>query len=285
MENRIVLITGATSGIGKETARTLFEKGFQVIVVGRNESKLKQTISDLEKNNKDVSVDSFLCDLSSQESIRQLSKDIYAKYEHIDVLINNAGLIIAPRKTTVDGLEYTFALNHLGYFLLTGLLLDLLIAGKSARIINVSSQAHQSGQIHFDDLMLERNYSAMKAYSQSKLANVLFTYELAKKLKGTGITVNCLHPGAVRSNFGMELPGLMKVILLIARPFLINSRKGAITPIYLASSPEVEGVTGKYYIKKQLTMSSRESNDEEVAGKLWEVSEQLTHFKYPDNKK
>ena len=281
MENRIALITGATSGIGKETARALVEKGYRVIVVGRNQAKLKRTVSELREIRRDTSVDSFLCDLSSQESIRQLSKEIHAKFDHIDVLINNAGLIVAPRKTTVDGFEYTFALNHLGYFLLTGLLLDLLKAGKSARIINVSSQAHQGGHIHFDDLMLEKSYSAMKAYSQSKLANVLFTYELARRLEGTWIAVNCLHPGAVRSNFGMELPGFMKVIMLIARPFLISSRKGAITPIYLASSPEVEGVTGKYFIKKQVANSSRESNDEQVARRLWEVSEQLTHFKYP----
>jgi len=282
MANKIVLITGATSGIGKETARALVEKGYRVIVVGRNQAKLEQTVSELKGISQDASVNSFLCDLSSQESIRQLSNEIHAKFDHIDVLINNAGLIIAPRKTTVDGLEYTFALNHLGYFLLTGLLLDLIKASKSGRIINVSSQAHQGGHIHFDDLMLEKSYGVMKAYSQSKLANVLFTYELARKLKGTGITVNGLHPGAVRSNFGMELPGVMKVIMLIARPFLISSRKGAITPIYLASSPEVEGVTGKYFIKKQVVNSSRESNDEQVARRLWEVSEQLTHFKYPE---
>ena len=283
MGNRIVLITGATSGIGKETARALVQKGFQVIVVGRNQAKLERTVRELEGISQDASVVALVCDLSSQESIRQLSQDIHAEYDHIDVLINNAGLIIAPRQTTVDGLEYTFALNHLGYFLLTGLLLDLLKAGKSGRIINVSSRAHQGGHIHFDDLMLEKSYSAMKAYSQSKLANVLFTYELGRKLKGTGITVNCLHPGAVRSNFGMELPGLMKVIMLIARPFLISSRKGAITPIYLASSPEVEDVTGKYFVKKHVVQSSPESYDEDIARRLWEVSEELTHFKYPNN--
>ena len=283
MENRIVLITGATSGIGKETARALVQKGFQVIVVGRNQAKLERTVREFEGISQDVSIDALLCDLSSHESIRQFSQDVHAKYDHIDVLINNAGLIIAPRQTTVDGLEYTFALNHLGYFLLTGLLLDLLKTGISGRIINVSSRAHQGGHIHFDDLMLEKRYSAMKAYSQSKLANVLFTYELGRKLKGTGITVNCLHPGAVRSNFGMELPGLMKVIILIARPFLISSRKGAITPIYLASSPEVEDVTGKYFVKKHVVQSSPESYDEDIARRLWEVSEELTHFKYPNN--
>jgi NAD(P)-dependent dehydrogenase (short-subunit alcohol dehydrogenase family) len=283
MENRIALITGATSGIGKETARTLVGKAVQVIIVGRNQAKLERTVSEFEKISNNASVDAFLCDLSSQKFIRQLSQDIHVKYDHIDVLINNAGLIIAPRKTTVDGLEYTFALNHLGYFLLTGLLLDLLKAGKSARIVNVSSRAHQSGHIHFDDLMLEKGYSAMKAYSQSKLANVLFTYELARKLEGIDITVNCLHPGVVRSNFGMELPGLMKTVMILGRPFLISARKGAITPVYLASSPEVEGVTGKYFIKKQVVKSSGESNDAIIARILWEVSEELTHFKYPNS--
>ncbi|MEJ2050255.1 MAG: SDR family oxidoreductase [Calditrichota bacterium] len=283
MGNRIVLITGATSGIGKETARALVEKGFQVILVSRNEAKLKKTSVELEKSSKNTSIDTILCDLSSQESIRQLSDTIHTKYDRIDVLINNAGLIIAPRRTTVDGLEYTFALNHLGYFLLTGLLLDLLKAGKSARIVNVSSRAHQRGHIYFEDLMLEKNYTAMKAYSQSKLANVLFTYELAGRLEGTGITVNCLHPGVVRSNFGMELPGLMKTAMLIARPFFLNPSQGAQTSIYLASSSGVADITGKYFVKKQEVSSSPESYDEEIARRLWEVSEKLTHFKYPDS--
>jgi retinol dehydrogenase-14 len=283
MGNRIVLITGATSGIGKETARALVEKGFQVILVSRNEAKLKKTSVELEKSSKNTSIDTILCDLSSQESIRQLSDTIHTKYDRIDVLINNAGLIIAPRRTTVDGLEYTFALNHLGYFLLTGLLLDLLKAGKSARIVNVSSRAHQRGHIYFEDLMLEKNYTAMKAYSQSKLANVLFTYELAGRLEGTGITVNCLHPGVVRSNFGMELPGLMKTAMLIARPFFLSPSQGAQTSIYLASSSGVADITGKYFVKKQEVSSSPESYDEDIARRLWEVSEELTHFKYPDN--
>ena len=283
MGNRIVLITGTTSGIGKETARALVEKGFQVILVSRNEAKLKKTSVELEKSSKNTSIDTILCDLSSQESIRQLSDTIHTKYDRIDVLINNAGLIIAPRRTTVDGLEYTFALNHLGYFLLTGLLLDLLKAGKSARIVNVSSRAHQRGHIYFEDLMLEKNYTAMKAYSQSKLANVLFTYELAGRLEGTGITVNCLHPGVVRSNFGMELPGLMKTAMLIARPFFLSPSQGAQTSIYLASSSGVADITGKYFVKKQEVSSSPESYDEEIARRLWEVSEKLTHFKYPDS--
>jgi NAD(P)-dependent dehydrogenase (short-subunit alcohol dehydrogenase family) len=212
-----------------------------------------------------------------QAEVRKLADAFRERYQRLDVLVNNAGAIFMSRQVSRDGLEMTFALNHLGYFLLTNLLLDLLIASAPARVVNVSSGAHLGGKINFADLQLERSYTGFGAYSQSKLANVLFTYELARRLQGTGVTVNALHPGFVATNFGRSNGGLFDPLFrLIQRFGALTPEKGAETTVYLAVSPEVEGVTGKYFANCKPAASSALSNDETTARRLWEVSEQLT---------
>jgi NAD(P)-dependent dehydrogenase (short-subunit alcohol dehydrogenase family) len=220
----------------------------------------------------------MLADLSSQEQIRRLADDFKAAYPRLDVLINNAGVFRSERITTADGIEMTFAVNHLAYFLLTNLLLDVLKASAPSRIVNVSSGAQSNGTIDFDDLQGEKGYKGTKAYSQSKLANVLFTYELARRLEGTGVTANCLHPGAVRTNFGSGSSGVFGFMVRALRPFIISPEKGAETSIYLASSPEVEGVSGRYFVKKAEARSSDVSYDERLARRLWKVSAELTNL-------
>jgi len=279
MKGKIVLITGATSGIGRETALGLSKKGATLVLVGRSREKLDRTVSEIASQTGNRQLDSLVCDLTSMESVRRLAADFRAKYRRLDVLINNAGEIVSERRTTVDGYEYTLALDHLSHFLLTMLLMDIIKASAPSRIINVSSSAHMFGHIDFDDLMGEKKYKAMRAYGQAKLANLLFTYELARRLAGTGVTANALHPGVVRTNFGIGLKGRWRIITCISRPFNINAGKGAETSIYLASSQEVAGTSGKYFAKKKEKRSSKESYDESVAKRLWNESAGLTGVK------
>jgi len=276
MNGKIVLITGATSGIGRETALGLSKKHATLVLVGRSREKLDRTMSEIASQTGNHQLDSLVCDLTSMESVRSLAADFRAKYRRLDVLINNAGEIVSERRTTVDGYEYTLALDHLSHFLLTMLLMDVIKASAPSRIVNVSSSAHMLGHIDFDDLMGEKKYKAMRAYGQAKLANLLFAYELARRLAGTGVTVNALHPGAVRTNFGLGMKGRWRIILMLGKPFTINARKGAETSIYLASSPEVTGTSGKYFAKKKEKKSSKESYDESVAKRLWNESAKLT---------
>ena len=280
MNGKYVLITGATSGIGKETAKGLALMDANLILVARNEEKAKKTVTELKKINSSIEIDYFLADLSSMEQTRTFAENVKKKYQKLDVLINNAGLVIGERKTTAEGYEYTFALDHLSPFLLTGLLLDLLKKGTHSRIITVSSQAHKMGKIEFGDLMLQESYSPFKAYSQAKLANALFGYELARRLNGLNITSNTLHPGTVNSNFGSDLSGFFRVLIYLFKPFMISPKKGAETSVYLASSHDVEGITGKYFIKKKPAQTSRLSYNIETARRLWEESEKLTGFRY-----
>ena len=277
MESKIILITGANSGIGKATATALAEMGAHVVMMSRDlvkGEKARQEVIRVSKNNQ---VDLMQCDLASMISIRRFATEFIAKYPRLDVLINNAGIFTDPRMETADGFEYQIGVNHLGHFLLTQLLLDLLKKSSPARIINVSSGAHFGGKIDFDDLHLHHKYSAWKSYAQSKLANVLFTYELAHRLSGTGITVNCLHPGFVNTRFAYnresEKPNWL---IKLAKPFTIPPAHGAETSIYLAASPEVEGVTGKYFAKRKEKASSRASYDLVVAEKLWNLSKAFT---------
>src|SRR5829696_7949288 len=250
MGEKICLITGATSGIGKATAMGLANMGASVVMVGRDQGKGEAVMAEIKEKCTNASVDLMLADLSSQEEIRRLAGEFKEAYPRLDVLINNAGLFRSKRITTAEGLETTFAVNHLAYFLLTKLLLDVLKASASSRIVNVSSGDHNNGAIDFDDLQGEKGYKGAKAYSQSKLADVLVTYELARRLEGTGITANCLHPGAgVRTNFGSGVSGVFGLIVRALRPFMISPEKGAETSIYLASSPEVEGLSGRYFVK------------------------------------
>lgn len=277
MESKIILITGANSGIGKATATALAEMGAHVVMVSRDlvtGEKARQEVIRVSKNNQ---IDLMQCDLASMASIRKFASDFIAKYPRLDVLINNAGIFTDKRMETADGFEYQIGVNHLGHFLLTHLLLDLLKKSSPARIINVSSGAHFGGKIDFNDLQMKNNYSGWKSYSQSKLANVLFTYELAHRLSGTGVTVNCLHPGFVNTRFGFnrdsEKPNWM---ISLGKPFTLSPADGAETSVYLAASPEVESVTGKYFAKRKEKASSRASYDLVIAEKLWNLSESLT---------
>jgi retinol dehydrogenase 14 len=278
MSEKVCLITGATSGIGKATAMGLASMGASIVMVGRDRGRGEAVMAEIKEKSGNASVDLMLADVSSQEQIRQLADEFKGAYPRLDVLINNAGVFRSKRTTTEDGIETTFAVNHLAYFLLTNLLLDVLEASAPSRIVNVASGDHSNGTIDFDDLQGEKGYKGAKAYSQSKLANVLFTYELARRLEGTGVTANCLHPGVVRTNFGSGVSGVFGFMVRALRPLMISPEKGAETSIYLASSPEVEGLSGRYFVKKDEARSSDVTYDERLARRLWEVSAELTNL-------
>lgn len=277
MHDKTVLVTGATSGIGRATARALAGMGARVVLVARNEAKGRSTIELIRRATSNDRLDLMLADLSSQQSIRRLARDVRSRYERLDVLVNNAGEFFGRRLVTGDGFEMTFALNHLAYFLLTDLLLDLLKAGAPSRIVSLSSGAQRVGHISFDDLQGEKGYSGMRAYSQSKLANLLFSYELARRLEGTGVTANALQPGTVRTNFGRgEASGWMGFMVRLYAPFMRSPEKGAETVVWLASSSEVKGISGGFFSDRKQVRSSPESYDRDVADRLWMVSEELT---------
>jgi len=273
MAGQTVLVTGGTGGIGRATAAGLAAMGARVGITGRDVARTRAAAADIAAASGNPAVDPFSADMSSQAEVRRLAGEVLAAYPQLDVLVNNAGGFWATRHVTADGLEHTFAVNHLAPFLLTGLLLDRLTASAPARIVTVSSGAHATGKINFGDLQGEHRYSGQQAYSQSKLANVLFTYELARRLDGTGVTTTVLHPGVVRTGFSAEDPSPMwKAFLPLIRLFLKTPGKGAATSIYLASSPEVEGVTGRYFAGCKPKASSRSSYDTAAAARLWQVS-------------
>lgn len=276
MTGKTVLVTGATSGIGAVTARALAERGATVVLVGRDHERCTATARRIQQETKTSSIEFLVGDMSSQRDIRRLADEFRARHDRLDVLVNNAGAMFWRREETIDGLERTFALNHLGYFLLTNLLLDPLKASAPARVVSVASEAHRGAQIDFDDLQAKRSYNATRAYGQSKLANVLFTYELARRLSGTGVTANALHPGFVASNFAKNNGGIVALAMSVLHRFAISPERGAQTSIYLATSPEVEGVTGKYFNNQKAVPSSKESYDDAVAKRLWDVSLELT---------
>ena len=275
LAGKTALITGANSGIGKETALALARMKANLVIVCRDQQRGRAALEDIKSKSGNPSVELMICDLASQAQIRKLAQEFKQKHDRLDVLVNNAGVILTRRSLTEDGLESTFAINHLAYFLLTNLLLDLIKQSAPARIVNVSSTVHKSATIDFDDLQGERSYGAMRAYGQSKLANVLFTYELARRLEGARVTANCLHPGVIATNIFRDISG---VVGAAAKLFLKSARRGAETSIYLAASPEVEGVTGKYFDDGRAVRSSPESYDEAIAERLWQVSERLTNL-------
>jgi retinol dehydrogenase 14 len=276
MAGKTVLVTGGTGGIGKATATGLATLGARVGIVGRDLGRARAAAADIVRESGNSSVDMFVADMSVQAEIRRLADEVLDRYPRLDVLVNNVGGFWATRHTTVDGLEHTLAVNHLAPFLLTNLLLDRLIANAPARIVTVSSGAQTMGRIDFDDLQAEKQYKGQRAYNQSKLANVLFTYELARKLDGTGVTATVLHPGVVRTAFAAEDPApAMKALTAIVRPFMKTPTQGAATSIYAASSPRVEGVTGVYFANSKARTSSKRSYDQDTATRLWTVSEQL----------
>jgi len=276
MERKVVLITGATSGIGKVTAKNLACMGAKVVILGRDEGKGKQLLAEISNATARRDAEFILCDMASLDNVRKAAMEFRSRHDRLDVLLDNAGGINGKRKVTVESFEYTFGVNHLAHFVLTNLLLDKLRASAPSRVVVTSSSAHTFGHIDFEDLMAERSYRFMKVYGQSKLANVLFTFELARRLDGTGVTANCFHPGAIRSNFVKGVGGAASVMAPIVGIFEHSPKRGAETQIYLASSPEVEGVTGKYFFKKKEKRPSDESMELDVARRLWEVSGELT---------
>lgn len=276
LDGKTIVITGANQGIGKEAAIALGARGAQLVLVCRNEQKARAAIGDIERAGA-KKVELVVADLSSQRDVRRAAREILAKHARIDVLLNNAGVFVPKRAATVDGVETTLATNHLAYFLLTNLLLDALKAGK-ARIVNVASRAHLRAKagVRFDDLQFARSYSAFDVYSHSKLLNVMWTYELARRLQGTGVTANSLHPGVIASGFAQTYGGWMSWVWKAMGPFLSSTKDGARTSIYLASSPEAEGVSGKYFADCKEARSSRVSHDVDAQQRLWRVSEELT---------
>lgn len=277
MQGKVCLVTGSTSGIGRVTAKALAAQGAHLIVVGRNQQKAQDTLQHIKTETGNDSVEFLLADFSDLEQVRQLVSTFKQRYTRLDVLVNNAGAFFNTRRVSSYAVEKTFLVNHLAPFLLTNLLLDLIRSSTPARIVNVSSEAHKYADMDLDDLEFKRGFSGMKAYGRSKLANIMFAYELARRLRGRDVTANAVHPGHIatnmwRTNFPIIGPALKWVMSL----FALSPEEGADNSIYLASSPEVEGVTGKYFVEREPAQSSPASYNEELAQRLWEISENLT---------
>jgi NAD(P)-dependent dehydrogenase (short-subunit alcohol dehydrogenase family) len=276
MAGKTVLITGGTGGIGRATAEGLARMGARVAITGRDATRTRAAAAEIASDTGNPAVDAYGADMSSQAEVRRLAGEVLDAYPRLDVLVNNVGGFWATRRATVDGLEHTFAVNHLAGFLLTELLLERLRASAPARVVTVSSGAQAMGRLDFADLQAEHEYSGQKAYNASKLANVVFTYELARRLEGTGVTANVLHPGVVRTAFAAEDPStLWKIMIPLMRPLMKTPAKGADTVIYLASSPDVEAITGRYFVNRKPRKTNKASYDTAVAARLWQVSEQL----------
>jgi NAD(P)-dependent dehydrogenase (short-subunit alcohol dehydrogenase family) len=279
MSGKTVVITGGNSGIGLETAVAVARAGAKVLITVRDERKGTAAIKEIHARAPGAEADFVVFDLASLASVREGAAQILASCPRIDVLVNNAGLVLSDRTLTVDGFETTFAVNHLGPFLLTELLLDRIRASAPARIVNVSSTAHAGARrgLDFDDLQSERQYRGMAVYSKSKLANIYFTTELARRLAGSGVTANSLHPGTVATGYGRDgdTSGLLAFGVKLIGPFVLTAEKGARTSVYLASSPEVDGVTGRYFVRSKEAKPSRAARDDAAARRLWDVSEQM----------
>jgi NAD(P)-dependent dehydrogenase (short-subunit alcohol dehydrogenase family) len=279
IDGKQVLLTGASRGIGHATALALAKQGANLSLLVRNRELGEKVIEEIRAQDSagKSRIDLFVADLSSMKDIRRVAAEFIAKHDRLDVLLNNAGAINMDRELTVDGYERTFATNHLGYFLLTTLLLDLLEKSAPARIINVASEAHRTSGFDLDDLMFEkRGYSGFGAYGSSKLANILFTRELAKKLEGKGVTVNALHPGVIASGFGRNNKGVFGFIMRnLAGPFLGSEESGARTSVYLATSPDVEGKTGLYFKSSRESTPTEQARDDAAAARLWKASDEL----------
>jgi NAD(P)-dependent dehydrogenase (short-subunit alcohol dehydrogenase family) len=276
VRGKTVLITGATSGIGLEASVALARRGARLVMVGRDPARTQAAVAGVLARAGSGDVSHLLCDLSSKSAVRGLAEAFQARHDRLDVLVNNAGGVNKSRRVTADGVEATFAVNHLAPFLLTNLLTDLLVRSAPARVVTVASNAHRRADLDFEDLGLERGYSIMRAYGRSKLANVLFAAELARRLAGSGVTSNSLHPGTVATNIWSGAPLWTKPIILLAmRPFFISAEKGAETMVQLAASPALEGVTGKYFQEGREVLPSRLARDEALARRLWDVSAEL----------
>ena len=268
MNGKIVLITGGTSGIGRVTVRELARLGAKVVVVGRDPAKLDAI-------KRETGADAIRADLQLVGEARRVAAEFRDKYARLDVLVNNAGAVFSARQVTAEGLERTFALNHMAYFTLTAALLDLLRASAPARVISVASEASRGGRIDFGDLQMERRYLGVRQYCNTKLMNLLFAFELSRRLQGSGVTSNAVHPGTVASGFAMQGAGLFGILARIARPFLIGEEKGVRTQIWAASEPTLAAVTGKYFVRRREKSPVRAALDPAAARRLWEESEKL----------
>lgn len=279
MKDKICIITGANSGIGKETALALAKKGAHILMICRNAKKAEQARQEIVETSRNESIEVLLADFSIQTQIHEVAKEILSKVNRVDILVNNAGLIAKSyREITADNLEMTFAVNHMGYFILTHLLLDALKASPQGRVINVASEGHRFYPLDLNDLQLEKGYSSMRAYCCSKLCNILFTRELAKQLSDTNVTANAAHPGIVATNFAKNNSSLFGWMFKYGKVFFQSSEQGAETSIYLASNPELSGISGKYFSKQKIRMPSRDAMDEQKAKDLWEISTKLANF-------
>lgn len=273
LNGKTLLITGATNGIGRVAARELASLGGQVVLVSRSPEKCAAVVEEIKQATGNPRVEFIAADLSSQEGVQHVAHEFKKRHTRLDVLLNNAGALFIARQLSADGIEMTLALNHLSYFYLTILLLDVLKASGPARIVNVSSDAHKGARINFDDLQMEKGYTGLGAYGQSKLANVLFTYELVRKLEGSRVTANALHPGFVNTGFAKNNGWLVKFGMdVLLAPFQRKPEEGAKTSIFLAASPEVEGVTGKYFENSKAIPSDPASYNHASAERLWRVS-------------
>jgi retinol dehydrogenase-12 len=268
MRGKRVVVTGATMGLGRITALELAKLGADVSIVARDPKKANAMVAELKAAGA-PSAEAHIADLSLMSSVRQVGAEIGKRYDRIDVLVNNAGAVFGPREVTAEGHERTFALNHLSYFLLTHLLLDQVKDAGAGRIVNLSSEAHRPARVDFDNLELEKGYSGFKAYCLSKLMNLLFTFELARRLEGSGVTTNAAHPGPVASGFGNTSAGWFRWGIKLVRPFFLSPEQGARTSIWLASSPDIEGVTGKYFAKMKEKRPSKRALDVETQKRLW----------------
>jgi NAD(P)-dependent dehydrogenase (short-subunit alcohol dehydrogenase family) len=278
MEGKVVLITGGTSGIGRAAATALAAMGAEVAVTGRSRQRGEAAVEEIRDTSGNERVSLMLADLAVQTEVRGLAEEFRERYDRLDVLVNNAGIIQSKRTETPDGLELTLAVNHLAPFLLTNLLLDLLKESAPSRIITASSEARRGAQIDFEDLQSERRYRAFKVYGMTKLANILFTYELAERLEGTGVVANCLHPGGVNTNFGANNRSFGTLLFRAFKPFMRTPEQGADTIVYLAISPEAGKMTGRYLTDRKVVASFNEPHDEATQKRLWEVSEKLTNL-------
>ena len=279
LSGKTILVTGASSGLGLQVAIQLARLGGEVVMTARDERRGEAALAAARAASGSAAVSLMLCDFASLAEIRRLASEWHAKRTRLDVLVNNAGSVSPVRRLTADGLELTFAVNHLGYFLLTNLLLDVLERSAPSRVVNVASVAHRRGDLDFDDLQYERGgYATMKAYARSKLANVLFTRELARRLTGRGVSVNCIHPGVVATNIWSRAPWYTRPLLAVAKRFMLTPEQGARAIVTLAAGPEVEGRTGGYYERDELVDPSRLAQDEALAKRLWDVSTELVHL-------
>jgi retinol dehydrogenase 14 len=279
MGGKTVLITGGTSGIGKAAAVAMAAIGANVVVVGRNQERGGAAVEEIKAQSHNESVELMLADLSVQAEVRRLAEEFLERYDRLDVLINNAGLVQSKRTETPEGIETTLAINHLAPFLLTNLLLERLEQSAPSRVITVSSEAQRWGTMDFEDMQSRRKYRGFPVYGMTKLANIMFTYELAERLNGTGVSANCLHPGSVGTNFGQNNRDAMALFFRTFKPFMRTPEQGADTLIWLASSPEVDGVSGKYFSDRKEIEAKKVAYDPTARHRLWEMSEDLTGLK------